>query len=132
MALKIALKPHERMIIGGAVVKNGAKGTELFVENTVPILREKDILSEREATTPCRRLYFVIQLMYIDGANLPKYHTTYWELARDVVAAAPSTVKILDQVNEGILAGKFYHALKLSRQLIEYEEELLKHACEPH
>ncbi len=45
MALKISLKPHEKMILGGAVITNGnSMGCHLVIENKVPILREKDIL----------------------------------------------------------------------------------------
>jgi len=67
MALKITLKPQEKMIVGGAVISNSNKaGCDLIVESKVPILREKDILSENDADTPCRQLYFIIQLIYID------------------------------------------------------------------
>jgi flagellar protein FlbT len=51
MALKLSLKPGEKMIIGGAVVKNGDAKAELFIENQVPLLREKDIMGEK---TPIR------------------------------------------------------------------------------
>ena len=62
MALKITLKPHEKMILGGAVIANGnSTGCHLIIENKVPILREKDILSEKDADSPCRRLYFIVQ-----------------------------------------------------------------------
>jgi flagellar protein FlbT len=44
------------------------------------LLREKNILKEEEANTPGRRIYFVIQLMYIDEENLTTHHKTYWEL----------------------------------------------------
>ncbi len=66
MALKITLKPQERVIIGGAAVTNGSARSILIIENDVPILREKDIMSEINANTPCKHLYFIIQLMYID------------------------------------------------------------------
>ena len=131
MGLKITLKPKERMIIGGAVVTNGNGKSEFLVENTVPILREKDILSEREADTPCKRIYFVIQLMYIDEKKLVEHHNTYWNLVRDVVAAAPSTLPLIDQISEEILSGKYYQALKLAKQLIEYEQEVVSNVRKP-
>ncbi|MCM0081177.1 flagellar biosynthesis repressor FlbT [Geomonas sp. Red32] len=128
MSLKITLKGNERLIVGGAVVRNGGKGTILFIENTVPILREKDILGEKDATTPCKRVYFTIQLMYIDEANVPQYRTTYLDLARDILEAAPSTASYLEQISTRIEDGNYYQALKAARNLIEYEEELLKNA----
>ncbi|UFS72421.1 flagellar biosynthesis repressor FlbT [Geomonas sp. RF6] len=128
MSLKITLKSNERLIVGGAVVKNGGKGTVLYIENTVPILREKDILGEKDASTPCRQLYFTIQLMYIDEANVPQYHGVYAELVKNILTAAPSTSSYIEQVGERVMAGNYYHALKLARNLIDYEEELLKNA----
>lgn len=128
MALKISLKPHERMIIGGAVVKNGNKVADLLIENNVSILREKDIINEAGANSPCKRIYFIIQLMYIDNNNTADYQNSYDELVRDLVTAAPSTEGLIKQINESISAGKYYPALKLARQLIEYEDELIKHA----
>lgn len=70
MALKIKLKPHERLIIGGAVVANGDSKCDLIIENEVPVLRDKDILREKEANTPSKRVYFAIQLMYVDNKDL--------------------------------------------------------------
>ena len=58
MPLKITLKPRERLILGGAVLRNGDGATHLLVENEVPILRERDILTEKNAASPCRRVYF--------------------------------------------------------------------------
>ena len=125
MALKISLKPHERMIIGGAVVTNGDSRTQLVIENKVPLLREKDILSEQEANTPARRIYFVTQLMYVDEENLMTHHQLYWNLVEELVQAAPSVVNLVDQINEHILFGRYYQALKIAQQLIEYEEEVM-------
>jgi flagellar protein FlbT len=125
MALKISLKPHERMIIGGAVVTNGDSRTQLTIENKVPLLREKDILSEQEADSPSRRIYFVIQLMYVDEENLMTHHQAYWNLVEELVQAAPSVIKLVDQISEHILFGRYYQALKLARQLIDYEQEVM-------
>jgi flagellar biosynthesis repressor protein FlbT len=128
MSLKITLKSNERLIVGGAVVKNGGKGIVLFIENTVPILREKDIMGEKDANTPCKRVYFTVQLMYIDEPNVSHYRVSLADQVREIVQAAPSTTSMMDQLNERIEAGNFYQALKAARNLIEYEEELLKNA----
>ena len=128
MALKLTLKPNEKTIIGGAVLSNGnPKNCNLIVENNVPVLRQKDILSEEDAVTPCSRIYFVIQLMYIDEENLSTHHHTYWNLVRELLDAAPSRTGYIDQINEHILSGRYYQALKLASGLINYEQEVLKH-----
>jgi len=125
MGLKITLKPHERLIMGGAVVRNGSSKSDLLVENNVPILREKDILSEKNADTPCKKIYFVIQLMYVDGKNQPERHSLYWKLVGDVVKAAPSTIPLIKQISEQILHNNCYQALKKAKKLIEYEQEVI-------
>ncbi len=125
MALKISLKPHEKLILGNAVIENGGTRSEFMVENNVPILREKDIMTIKDANSPCRRIYFAIQLMYIDEKNLAQHHKTYWELVKDVIQAAPSTLALIDQISRYILGYKYYQALKLTKKLIEYEQEAI-------
>jgi flagellar protein FlbT len=128
VALKITLKPNEKMIVGGAVITNGnIKNTDLIIENNVPILRQKDILSEKDATSPCRRIYFLIQLMYIDQENLITHQNTYWKLVRELLDAVPRLTGHIDQINENILSGNCYRALKLASRLIDYEQEVLKY-----
>jgi len=130
MTLKITLKPHERMIIGGAVLTNGKTKADFIIENKVPVLREKDIMSETDANSPCRRIYFVIQLMYIDNQNLIIHHNTYWKLVKDLVGAAPRTVGLIDEISRNILSNKYYQALKKAKKLIAYEQEVLKHVSQ--
>ena len=125
MALKIVLKPHERMIFGGAVVTNGNTKCELLVETKVPILRERDILKEEDASTHCQKIYFMIQLMYIDEKNLIQHHSTYWKLVQELVKAVPSTLGIVDQISETIISGQYYKAMKTAKKLIAYESTML-------
>jgi flagellar protein FlbT len=126
MALKITLKPNEKMILGGTVVVNGSSmSSDLIIENKVPILRQKDILSEKDANSPSKRIYFAIQLMYIDDENRNIHQNIYLQLAKDLVQAAPSTTGFIDKISEYILSDKYYPALKLAKNLIAYEEEAL-------
>jgi flagellar biosynthesis repressor protein FlbT len=127
MALKITLKPHERLIIGGAVIANGSTGTHLVVENNVPILRQKDIMGLKDADSPCRRIYFAIQLMYVDGKDLQEQHRIYWELIKDVTEVAPSTEGLIAEISDFVLNREYYQALKLTKKLIEYEQKAINH-----
>jgi flagellar protein FlbT len=128
MALKITLKPGERMVIGGAVLTNGNPAScDLVIENKTPILRQKDILTEEKADSPCRRVYYAIQLMYVDEHNLAEYHKAYWDLVNDLVRAAPSTLVLIDSISEHILQRRYYQALKLTKRLIDYEQETIQH-----
>jgi flagellar protein FlbT len=125
MTLKITLKPHEKFILGGAVITNGDAKSTFALENDVPILREKDILTLTSADTPCKRIYFAIQLMYVDGKNLAEHHKVYWDLVKDVTQAAPSTKPLIQDISNDILNDRLYQALKKTKKLIEYEKELV-------
>ncbi|HEX9024738.1 MAG TPA: flagellar biosynthesis repressor FlbT [Geobacteraceae bacterium] len=131
MSLKIRLKPHEKMLVGHAVLRNGDKASEFYIENKVSILREKDIMRGEDVTTPGQRLYFLIQLMYIDGENIASYHDTYRELAQEVVATAPSTRPYLEEMSTLVRDQDYYHALKSALKLMNYEQCLVSQAAPP-
>ena len=128
MALQLTLKPGERVILAGAVIKNGPTVAHLQIENKVTLLKQKDILTESEANTPCKRIYLVIQLMYIGDGLTSELAQLYWDLVRDVLAAAPSTNDLISQISTYIVDQSFYPALKVAKKLISYEEELMAHA----
>ena len=127
MGLKVELKPGERIIIGDAVITNDDQRTRLVIEGEAPILREKDILTVENADTPCKKIYLVVQLMYLARDPIP-HHELYFQLIRDVLTAAPSTRVYFDRINNHILTGMLYRALKETQRLIEYEKELFEHA----
>ena len=129
MALRVELKPGERVIIGNALVTNDDQRTRLTIEGDEAILRERDILKAEDANTPCKKIYVTVQLMYLAG-DPTKYQDLYLGLVRDVVEAAPSTRPYIEQINNQILTGSLYKALKHAKSLISYEEGLLQHARE--
>lgn len=131
MALKLVLKPYEKLILGGAVITNGHTTATLSIENNVPILREKDILTQEQATTHCKQIYLTVQLMYLGEVPNVELAKIYGELVAELLAAAPSMKDLISAITGYILDGKYYQALKQAQQLIQYEEELLTHATEP-
>jgi flagellar protein FlbT len=127
MALKVELKPGERIILGECVITNDDQRTRLLIEGQVPILREKDILTPHTADTPAKRIYLAVQLMYT-SRDPRAHHDVYFALVRDVMNAAPSTWPHIESINNHILTGEMYKALKDARKLIAYEEELVNDA----
>lgn len=127
MALKVELKPGERIVIGTAVIRNGDSRTRFFIEGTAPILREKDILTPKTADSPAKRVYLAVQLMYLSGET-QENHDLYFNLVREFLNAAPSALPIVAEINNKILSGDVYKALKTARQLMAYEQELIAHA----
>jgi flagellar biosynthesis repressor protein FlbT len=128
MALKVELKPNERIIVGTVVIRNDVQRTRLFIEGEAPILREKDILTAGSADTPARKIYLALQLMYL-SQDIGGHHETYFGLVQEFLGAAPSALAIVAEINNRILNGELYKALKAAKRLIAYEQELMAHAA---
>lgn len=126
MALKVELKPGERIIIGDCVITNDNQRTKLFIEGDAPILREKDILKPRTATTAARRIYLAIQMMYLAKSH-EKFWVEYQILKTEFLSAAPSAVPIIEEIEKEMLTGNLYKSMKAAKSLIEFEEGLLAH-----
>jgi flagellar biosynthesis repressor protein FlbT len=125
MALKVELKPHERIIIGNCVITNTDQRARLLIDgDQIPILREKDIMTPETADTPAKLIYLAVQLMYLSPEPQVN-HGTYFNLLRDLVTVAPSAWPLIENINNNILSGKLYHALKEAKKLVEYEKQLL-------
>jgi flagellar biosynthesis repressor protein FlbT len=126
MALKVELKPHERVIIGSCVITNSDQRARLLIDgDNIPILREKDILTPDTADTPAKLIYLAVQLMYI-SPDARANHATYFNLIRDLVTAVPSAWPIIETINNHIMSGDLYLALKETKKLVAYEKQLLE------
>ena len=126
MTLKVELKPHERIVIGNAVIRNGDVRSRLFIEGDTAIMRERDILTATAADTPAKRIYFALQLMYLDK-NAAMHRNAFITLIDDFMIAAPSAWPLISKVTDHVLAGDIYKAIKATRKLIDYERELIDH-----
>jgi flagellar protein FlbT len=129
MSLALTLKSQERMILGNAVVRNtGRHSAHLLIETAVPILRRRDILPEKEANTPCGRIYMALQLIYVDEAKRDEYMNLFLRLTREVLEAAPSMASVLEKVSVSVTAGDYYKALQQAKRLLQYEQCVLERA----
>lgn len=130
MALRIELKPNERIIIGRIALTNGPSRTSFTVEGRAPILRCKDIITPEQADTACKQLYLLVERVYLEEipfeAALDRFHA----LAEQIVAAAPSTKRFLEVMTACFAQESHYRALKIGRKLIEYEASLIKMSSE--
>ena len=127
MPLKVELKPGERIIIGDCVITNDDQRTRFLVEGNAPILREKAIMTPERANSPAKRIYLAVQMMYLANDSRA-YHEVYFKLVREIMQAAPSTWPFIEGINNQILTGNIYKALKEADKLIRYEGELLANA----
>jgi flagellar protein FlbT len=125
MSLRVVLKPLERIVIGQSVITNSETRTTFLIDGEAPILREKDILTAETANTPVKRLYFCIQMMYLEN-DIPKYQDLYMGFIKDLLEAVPSFRTSIETASTLILSGSLYNSLKEVRKLIKREEELLR------
>ncbi len=129
MALVIDLKPGEKILIGTAVITNDSQRTRLHISGEAAILREKDVMQEQDANTPCKKVYFLIQCMYI-SPDPKQYFQKYFGLLKEIQHAAPTLSFVFLAINEKIMEGHYYKAMRDARELIKLEEELIGHATQ--
>lgn len=124
MALIIDLKPGEKILVGEAVITNDDQRTRLHIAGDAPIMREKDVMKEEQADSPCKKIYFLIQCMYL-SRDPRSYFEKYFGLIREIQEAAPTTTFFFLKINEMILDGSYYKALKEAKELVRHEQELI-------
>lgn len=125
MPLAINLRPNERLIVNGVVLQNSGTAAKLLIHNNASVLREKDIITETDATTPARRIYFAIQCKYLFPAKDAAYLPLIYQFIQEFETAAPSTLALTREIRTSVDEGALYHALKSAKQLIAREQEIL-------
>ena len=125
MTLKISLAPAESVVIGKARVENGGDHRcTLIITGEEVVLRGRRILQERDATTPMKRLYFVVQCMYL-AEDKPILNDLCLKVCREAIKAWPAlAIKVAD-VAELVGEQRYYEALSLAHDLVERERAVL-------
>lgn len=123
MALKLSLKPDEKLVINGAVIANADRRTTLIVHNKASILREKDILQEEKVNSPARRIYFPIMLMYMDQGNTSKYYDEFVLRMTEFMSAIsdPEAINNCIQISRDVMGKNYYRALMTCKKVIDFE-----------
>lgn len=127
MALKISLKPGERFVVNGAVITNGDRRSSFVINNKVSILRERDIMTEDEITTPARRVYFPIMLSYLEPARAGDYQEEFMLRMTELLGALLNQQMRMQcvQVSMDMMNKEYYRALAGCRKIVEYEQTVL-------
>jgi len=129
MPLKLSLKPGERFVVNGAVLQNGDRRAILLLQNKASILREKDIIQPDDATTPAKRIYFPIMMMYLEPAGAEKFYDEFVLRLNEFMEVVRSTPILAEcvSISREVMAAEYYKALTRCRKLLVYEQELLGH-----
>jgi len=130
MPLTINLKPRERLIVNGVVIENSGQMAKILIHNNAALLREKDIITDEQASTPARRIYFAIQCEYLFPGKDDLFLPIIYKFLSEFGEAAPSTVNLIQDIRQLVDAGQYYRALKTAKQLIARELEILHDAAD--
>lgn len=125
MSLKIKLKPHDKIIVNGAVLSADDKPIVITFLNNARILRQDDILLDSQIHDAMKVdggyyndswLYYLIQLIYIDPENSaevqPQLEATVTLLCNEYPQKADNINEILALMAEG----HFFKALKACKK----------------
>jgi flagellar protein FlbT len=115
------------LVVNGAVIKNDGPDVNLVFENQAHIMRQKDIMTLDDATSPGRRIYMAIQCAYMFDDRREEHVKDFETLIGEFREAAPSAGEIVEKTTKLVRDGDLYGALKECRNLIEYEAEILQH-----
>ena len=126
MALNLTLKPFERIIVNGCMLRNGGRKSTPTVETRADIIRETDLLGPEAATTPVTAVYFLIQSALIDPETRDK--TAKSAQKRLAVLATTFGAELRGHVFEtanNVSRGEYFTALRNLRPLLARETEIL-------
>src|ERR1700674_2206439 len=115
MPLRVELKPFERIVIGETVLINSGTRSSFLIDGEAPILREKDTVTAETANTPVKRLYFCVQMMYLQN-DIPRYRSAYLGLIKDLRETRPVSRDVITAGNSHIRGGALYKAPKEIRK----------------
>ena len=125
MPLIIDLKPSEKFIVNGAVVENASSNTKIRILNDCSILRQKEILADSDCVTPASRIYFALQCAYIFEAHREQHIKAFRDYLKGYLDACPSAASLGGEITQAVDKGQYYHGLRLTRDLLKHEAQVL-------
>ena len=120
--MHITLRANEKIFINGAVLKVDRK-TSIELMNDAVFLLEAHVMVERDATTPLRQLYYIVQLMLMEARERPDNRTMFTGhcAAMAKVYRDGTILDGLDKVMALIGRARHFEALKVIRALLPVE-----------
>ena len=126
MGLKLTLKPNEKVIINGCVVRNADRRQTLTIENRADVIRGVDLLDASEAASPTKEIYFLVQTAMLKPELRKQLTPVIQKRLGQLVPVF--NLEIGDHLIEAAnhVSGKnYYNALKAIQPVMAYEEEIL-------
>ena len=131
MALKIALKPGEKVAINGAVIVNGDRRTSFVLQNKARVLREGDIMQPGEADSPAKLIYLAVMMLYLEETPTTALKNEYEKRLNEFVDVVtdPKALEECAALAAHVANSDFYKALNVCCSLIEFEKTRLDYVA---
>lgn len=126
--LRLDIKPGCKFIINQAYVTISEDGKSLEVDRDAAVLTDDHILTEEKAVTPAARIYFYLQMMYLDPENVDKLYVPFMDRMIDLLQATTlQPVKTsLMLIFRCVQAREFFAAMDACRELVIFEKEVMR------
>jgi len=130
MGLKLTLRPNERVIVNGCIIRNGNRRHILEIENRADVLRADDLLEPEQAGTPVRRVYLALQTALVQPASRERSAGEINQQLADLAPVFhPRWHDVLFEVATHASVRDYYKAMSALRPLMRHEEALLAKAA---
>jgi flagellar biosynthesis repressor protein FlbT len=128
--MHITLRANEKIYINGAVLKPDRK-VSLELMNDAVFLLQAHVMTEADATTPMRQLYYIVQLMLMEPSDLAINGTVFQQqcAAMAGVYRQPAILDGLAKVAALVGRRRHFDALKVIRSLLPLEQEMIAPAA---
>ena len=127
--MHITLRPQERIYINGAVLRADRK-VSIELMNDAVFLLEAHVMLERDATTPLRQWYYIVQMMLMEPDERPINWAAFNQHGA-AMAAIYEDMPLLEglaKVAALVERRRFFEALKTIRSLLPLEDAIIKPA----
>ncbi|MDX5382719.1 MAG: flagellar biosynthesis repressor FlbT [Rhodobacterales bacterium] len=125
MALKLTLKPDERIIVNGCAIRNSGRRHMLTIESQADVIRGQDLLDPEGVATPVRLVYFLIQTA-LTRADLRDdlVSPIQKQLAELATVFGGGNLALVFEAANFVSIGDYYKALRALRPVMRHEEDL--------
>lgn len=124
MPLRLTLRPNERIIVNGCILKNGPRRHVLEVENRADVLRGDDMLEDATAQTPARRIAYHIQICLVSTQHRVEFTPRILADLDKLAGALPRFAPQIAEAEARVQAADFYAAFRALSDVIAHEDRL--------
>lgn len=126
MGLRLTLKPNEKIVINGCVIRNADRKQTLTIENRADVIRGVDLLDDQAAATPVTEVYFLVQSAMLKPELRDELTSVIQKRLGKLVPVFHADIGgYLVEAANHVSARNYYQALKAIKPVIAYEKELL-------